>query len=35
VVGMTESGKTPVRQSLQSKLAGGYDAYILAADFPK
>jgi hypothetical protein len=35
VVGMTESSKTPVKQPLQAKLAGGFDAYVLVADFPE
>jgi hypothetical protein len=34
VVGMTESPRTPTRQALQSKPAGGFDAYLLVAEFP-
>jgi hypothetical protein len=35
IVGMTESPQTPVKQPLQAKPAGGFDAYLLVADFPK
>jgi hypothetical protein len=35
LVGMTESNRTPVKQPLQAKPAGGFDAYLLVADFPE
>jgi hypothetical protein len=34
IAGMTESPQTPTKNALQAKHAGGFDAYILVADFP-
>ncbi|HUT10211.1 MAG TPA: hypothetical protein VMY42_06920, partial [Thermoguttaceae bacterium] len=35
VVGMAESDRTPVKDALFGKHAGGLDAYLLVADFPE
>jgi hypothetical protein len=34
IVGITDSSKSPTVNPIQSKLAGGQDAYLLVADFP-